>query len=259
MLSSFLQHNPWFDGDIVIFHDELPATVQTRLARFRNIRYRAVGSSDLASHLDRVLARNPKLLRKRFLALEAFDLVEYERVVYLDSDLLCRGEASALFQCDIPLGFAPDQTYFREEVRDAKTFVPLPAGDAVTGSVLDGSFNCGVMTWSPRLLGRETYARLLEQITPALWTNVRTGHTNSVLLNLHFAGKWTVLPERYNHLVSNTSARYTRKRSSIEEAVLIHFLGNPKPWQIEPADIQKLDPERARAFAWWRAASALLA
>ena len=81
---------------------------------------------------------------------------------------------------------------------------------------------------------------------------VRTGNTDMVVLNRYFEGRWSLLPERYNHFVSASAPTYVRERSPMSEAVFLHFLGRPKPWQAAP--LTGADARRLRAFAMWEAA-----
>lgn len=183
--------------------------------------------------------------------MESYNL-PYERVLYLDSDILCVGDASGLMRLDDGLLCCPDQSYFREQARDRRSYVPLDKSSPPSRADVFGvTFNAGMMAIRRSVLGPYVYEGLLERVRSETWSSVRTGHTDSVLLNSYFEGGWTQMPERYNYLISNRSAAYVKARTPMAEAVFLHFLGRPKPWQSY--DAGSVDSGRRPAFAMWRA------
>jgi lipopolysaccharide biosynthesis glycosyltransferase len=149
----------------------------------------------------------------------------------------------------------PDKSYLRDEVRDYKTYAPMVGVAGTSEKVLRATFNVGVMLISPGRLGPSTYADLVECVQPASWSEVSTGHTDSVLLNRRFRDTWTQVSERFNYLISKDRGSYTRASVGIDDAVLLHYLGRPKPWEpVAPDVFDTMDPERKTAFQLWRAA-----
>lgn len=255
LLSSFLRHNAWFHGHLVVIHDGLTEDSREQLARFPNLRFHPVGPA-LETRLA-ALAALPKVGRKlpHLFSLEAFNLPGYDWILALDSDILCLGNLEPLIEMDAPLVCCPDQSYFWEQVRDRRTYVPMARPAAVAADIRSITFNVGVMKIAPRRLSPSVFADLVNQVSPGTWADVRTGHTDSVLLNQHFRGAWTQAPDTFNYLISGGMALYTRGRAPLRDAVLLHFLGKPKPWQPEAAAAaHTMDPERRAAFALWDAA-----
>jgi lipopolysaccharide biosynthesis glycosyltransferase len=258
LLSSFLRHNPWFNGDVVVFHDQLSDAARSRLAQFPNVRLHQVGTA-LSERLH-ALESDPRLARKRahFHSLEAFGLRGYDWVLMLDSDVLCHGDAAALVDIEGALVCCPDQSYFWEQPRNRYTYEPTRVAPATRpADVLPISFNVGVMLIRPSRLGDSVYADLLDAVRPEAFRDVTTGHTVSVLLNRQFSGAWTPAPAYFNYLISGGISKYTRPRPPLDEAVFVHFLGRPKPWQAEALAPDELrDPDRRAAFAQWQDAAA---
>lgn len=256
LLSSFLRHNQWFTGDVVIIHDGLPAAARARLDRFPNVRFHAVGSP-LKARLAALAAARPKLAMKlpNLSSLEAFSLPGYEWVLKLDSDVLCTGSAAGLIDIDGVLLGTPDQAYFRDQVRHRQTYVPQHKSLGAPDKVYAKTFNVGVFLFRPGQLGPHVYADLTDRIHPDTWSLVRTGHSDSVVLNERFRGDWTPLPEEYNYVISRDAARYTRPRIALSEAVFLHYVGRPKPWDAAARSAAPaLDAERRLAFDLWDAA-----
>jgi lipopolysaccharide biosynthesis glycosyltransferase len=261
LLSSFLRRNPWFEGDIVIIQQGLPDHARRRLSRFRNVRFHDVGPA-LTARLAAVAARHPALERKLpiFFSLEAFNLPAYRRVVKLDGDLVCLGDATPLFEHDGAFLACPDQAYFWGRVRDARTYVPRLRGATETDEhILPATFNSGVLVLSPSDLPASIYDELLVGVGPDIWKTIRTGHTDSVVLNQRFRGVWKPLSERFNYLISHEMVRYTRPRVALGQAVFLHLLGRPKPWEGGTPRAPLTDDHRYALNAWheaWNDASA---
>lgn len=258
MLGTFLHHNPWFKGDIVILHDGYTDRVRSELSTFPNVHFRKIGD-EFKRRLLRVFAHLPQFAgdAAKFFTLEAFALTEYERVLFLDSDILCVGDTRELMvDAQLPLLCAPDQCYFREQVRDADTYLPLTLEVAETrDNVLRLTFNSGMMVINSKAIDSSVYQQLVQMVDPHTWRSVRTGHTDSIVLNRYFQNQWQPLPEKFNYLISRNSSRYRRQRSGADAAVLLHFLGNPKPWQVQDTDLEMFDDERAAAFRRWQSAA----
>ena len=250
LLSSFLHHNPWFDGDLVVIHDELSAAGRAALATFPNVRLHAV-EPPLAGRLDAIAARFPPAKRPIFYSLEAFNLPQYSRVLKLDSDMLCTGDASDLFATDAALACCPDQCYLRGRVRDRRTYRPIdaPSGGATAG-VLPMTFNAGMMLIAPGRLPASAFDDLLDLLQPRTWDAVESGHTDSVVLNRYFEGRWTPVDERYNYLTSKQTDRATRARPAIDEAIFLHFVGRRKPWRSRDEGTAMSDERRAALRLW---------
>lgn len=252
LLASFLRHNPWFTGSIVIIDDGLLPENRARLQRFPNLRFHTV-SDALKERLALVGSAHPLLARKRPIlsALEVFNLSGYEAILKVDSDVLCAGSVETLMDGREALRACPDQSYFRDEVRNRRSYVSVARSSAAEADVLAATFNAGVLAIAPPRLASSTYADLVDLVQPATWSGVRTGHSDSVVLNRYFEGRWTSVSERYNHLISSSANRFVRPRISLAEAALIHFLGRPKPWQLEPQALATVEGPRRDAFQLW--------
>lgn len=139
-LASFLAHNPDFPGDIVLYHDGLPAS---DLAALQQIvpRLRAEPLSPLAicAHLGASGAASPPTITAAcgqihpyiLAKFEMFDrLAEYQQLVWFDADLLIRAPLDHLWQGKAPLGWRPlpEGAYARRARRLAR-LRPLHHGD----------------------------------------------------------------------------------------------------------------------------------
>lgn len=256
LLSSFLRCNPLFRGDIVLIHDGLSEEGKARLEHFPNLRFHTIASAFKARLAP--LSADPHLRRAlpRFYSLEAFNLPGYDRILALDSDILCQGSVAELVEMDAALACCPDQSYFWKMSRDLQTYEPHPLTHAEGMGASRITFNAGMMMFSPRRLSPSTYSDLVDEVNSIKWSEIRTGHTDSVVLNRYFRDAWELAPEKFNYLISKGMGWYSRSRCSIDEAVFVHFLGRPKPWEVQRfGSVDALHPEQLKAFERWHSAS----
>ena len=250
LFSSFLRHNPWFRGDLVVIQAQLSERSRAQLAQFPNVRFHSITAA-LDERLA-TLASHPAVGRKltHLYSLEAFNLPEYDWVLALDSDLLCLGDMKGFVAVEGPLVACPDQSYFWERTRDPNTFEPThPA----SGDASASTFNVGVMKITPSRLNPTVFADLVDHVRPETWDRIFTGHSDSILLNRHFRNACVQAPDRFNFLISKGLQHYTRARGLLHDAAMVHFLGRPKPWELEDISVMDAwDPVRRRAFELWR-------
>lgn len=182
-------------------------------------------------------------------ALQKFDLAniisEYDRVIYLDGDVIVREDISTLLQTELEGKIAAvvsdsGQIYFKHDwVRRVGNY-----------------FNSGVMVLDLKSM-REL--RISEQLVEAKKKIGRDNLMDQNAFNLVLDGKVSHLPIRYNFLCVNLSrARhkysindinqlYGTQYSSLEEAMsdaaIVHFSSKDKPWIFTDVPFAEL---------WWR-------
>ncbi len=234
LLHSFLAHHPGWGGDLVVVHDDglTEAGRATLAAAFDGVRVVEV-SATLTARLDRLMAARPGLAdrRARFLSLEVFRL-DYDRVLFADSDVLVRAPLADLFERDEPLLAAGDRPYYEGGGRDRRTFERLPP-EVMTPDALRSSFNAGLLRIAPAALPSDTYDALLARLDPAGWGAVTAGQTDQRVLNLHFEGRVTFLPPADNYLLAHRRVILDRTGASFADARALHYNHPWKPWHVE--------------------------
>lgn len=142
----------------------------------------------------------------------------FRRAVYVDTDIVCRGDLSGLFRLDMgdkPLCAATEE-------------ISPHVVAAATRNGIDPwrYFNSGVLLLrfdSPALSGLIEEAIRVSEQEPE-----RLAFHDQCALNIAFKDAVKELPHRYNHFL-----RPSRDRNGhIEDGVLLHFLDRPKPWDI---------------------------
>ena len=258
-LGSFLKHHPGFDGDLVVVHDALPEAHRRHLARAcPGLRFETA-SPELRARLAALSAARPDLAPRlgQLLSLEAFRLRGYRKVLFYDSDVLFRASVDELFAAPEPLLCCGDDVFLRGGRRDAATFAPLPppsppgavrppgapgpsppatadapgtaGAPAVTGG-LERTFGAGFLLIDAGLVEEDCYPDLLALVSPETWRRTATTHTDQLVLNLHFAGRQTLVSWAYDFVLPFAEAIRARESVDAESARALHFAGPVKPW-----------------------------
>ena len=227
-VGSFLRHHPRFDGDVVVVHDGgLSRESRGYLEALSDrVRFEPVGRG-LRARLA-VLAGAPGFSSARltqFYSLEAFRLTGYRKVLFCDADLLFRAPVDELFDRDADLLCCGDGSYLRGLRRDPATFHMTRGEEG-----LDRTFNSGFMLIDARLLGPRPYADLLALVTPETWRGTKTRSSDQFVLNRHLAGRHTLVGWTYNYLLGSAHEIRTRHHLRWDEAKVLHFSLDNKPW-----------------------------
>ena len=236
MLGSFLRHHPGFDGDIAVIHDALPAPARASLeTAFERMRFVPV-TPELRERAAQAMLGRPGAAGRqaRLHSLDAFRLTGYRKVLFCDSDMMFRGSVDELFDRDEPLLCCGDEAHLAGWGRDAATFRPVAVSSA-TARVLGRTFNAGFLLIDAGLAGERTHAGLLALVTPALWRRAGTLHNDQLVLNLHFAGRQTLVSSTFNYLVRSHEAIRRREGLAPAQARVLHFNGPAKPWRPDLA------------------------
>lgn len=212
---------------------------------------------------------------------------DLERVLYLDGDLLILEDLSLLFEesleghwaAAVPDVACPfmDATRAVPNLRECgpymATYRPVSNYRELGISGEQPYFNSGVLLidladWRQQDLGRQ-FLHCLEQNSDAIWC------WDQYALNVVLAGRWKVLPLRWNcggHLyeylsVDATPLPESESRDAHEQPAIVHFTTKDKPWHAghqhphRDTFFEYLDqtawegwrptPTRGRIASWW--------
>ncbi len=231
MLHSFLHHNPWFDGQITILHDDLLADdMATLRLGFPAITFLGP-STELTAAMDTLVADFPNLKdrQRRFLSLEAFHPDRIGRVLFCDSDLLFRGDVSAILGANAQLIACGDRAQIAGAGRDPASMKERSARDPKTDS---DSFNAGLMVIDESLRTEIVWNQLLGQLDPQAWQSVTSDHTDQAVFNRQFGNQVTLADPAYNYLVGHAGRVRSAIASPMSDAKVLHFNGPAKPWNF---------------------------
>lgn len=263
LVFSFLRHNPWFEGRILVLAGgPLGEASKARLRALADVEFILPGV-DLEARVAALTQAIPALRRAapRFASLEAFGLVDFERVVYIDSDAFVTGDLSALFFGEHleerPLLASPDGSRYDELLGDVEG--AREANRQRYGVALSECFNSGVLSIGGDCLQRHVRDALVASIDPAFWHGVETvGWTDQLILNRHFAGRATLLDGRWNYMPILEAKIRRAHRLHCFDARIVHMAGRCKPWETPPDDLFEQAPGLAKFYELWRQLRALL-
>ena len=231
-ISSFLKHHPFFDGDIVVIHDALPALQRQRVNEIcGEVRFEQV-SAELRTRLAALKAAQPRLAHRlgELYSLEAFRLKGYRKVLFYDSDVLLRASVEELFRSPALLQCRSDEAGLRGQWRDVDNYEPVPP----RAGALERTFGSGFLMIDGQLLEEAgSYAKLLALVSPETWRDRATQHTDQLVLNRHFAGRQTLVDWRYDFVVPMAGEIHASEGWTVEDAKALHFAGPVKPWMTD--------------------------
>lgn len=236
LLSSFLETNFWFKGDIVIFADTdaLTQEEQALLSLFKNVKMTPI-SPPLLKSVAQMMTVNPSISGKNahFYSLEAFNLTGYEKVLFCDSDLLFLDSIEPLFSQHHPLICGGDGAYYQGLVRNKISFAVGQSTDPE--NEFNNTFNAGLMLIDKSLISHETYADLVDLTQPKYWMDKTTPHTDQRIFNQYFAGKQHIIEASYNYLFTHRHSIEAMHPCDFQDIKVLHFNGPNKPWRLTHA------------------------
>ncbi|KAF8445159.1 hypothetical protein BGX38DRAFT_1143517 [Terfezia claveryi] len=137
-------------------------------------------------------------LNETFTKINLWKQTQFNKIVYLDADILPIVPPDELFEIDAAFAASPD--------------IGWP-----------DCFNSGVMLLKP---SQESYEELLRLVQ----SGQSFDGADQGLLNTHFEGKWHRLPFTYN-CTPSASYQYTPAYRHFGSKVsMVHFIGDSKPW-----------------------------
>jgi len=229
---TFLKYNPWFEGDLIILENDLSSKCKKALSYFPNLIYHSIGK-ELLNRIKILTFYLPhyQSIQRRFYSLEVFNLSNYQKILFLDSDMLFKGNIHTLFSKNSSnLIVVPDYQYFLNKKREKLSYLPIhEEKEEKTKEYLYG-FNSGMMMINVKNLSPNTYFSLLKLLNPIIYKEVQTAHTDQYLLNHFFHNHTSFVSSKYNFLLHAKKAIEQKENPTFEEIILIHYSKKTKPW-----------------------------
>jgi lipopolysaccharide biosynthesis glycosyltransferase len=260
MLWSFLRHNPRFEGDILVLDGGLAGRHRKLLESRYGARFVAPDPR-VADAADSIAGRNPAFAKKKkgFCGLQAYQPRDYDRVVWIDADILCAGDCRELFDTAAPLAACPDVQYYRRETRHPETFRQIPIAEEQPGEEWRRlCFNAGVVSVGREHLTGATYDAMLASVPSIPWEAMRHNTlTDQRIANEFFRGNYARLGAAYNFQPWQERLIWLDEQADIFDARLIHFSWTWKPWAVfRASDLARDAPCYLKHFELWHEAFA---
>jgi lipopolysaccharide biosynthesis glycosyltransferase len=233
---SFHKHNPWFDGDYVVISDGISEANIRYLRRKLDVKLKVVTARPDIHRNVAALAQTVTHLQdkaSRFYSITAFGLSDYDKVLFLDSDMLCVGDVSALFQESASgLVATHDGSYYKGQARHRQTYEKVSRERHDAGQLHDISFNAGMMVISGNALSDETYEGIVGFIDARHWQGVVAKNADQIPLNKYFDGRLEIVDGRYNFRFSIADEIQQQDGVTPDNIRIYHYTGKLKPWNL---------------------------
>jgi lipopolysaccharide biosynthesis glycosyltransferase len=252
LLFSFLKYNPNFQGDLIVIHDNLKPKFKKVLTDKFAVKFKQIGQ-ELKEALNSLTLDLPQFGKnqERFWSLEFFGLNDYNQLLFLDSDIVCKGSMEELWNLKDEFSACPDLSYFNNKFRNKKSFELSSSLDKI--SDFERTFNAGVMLYNPTKNREINYKELLNLLSSDTYRNITSGHTDQYLLNLYFHTRVNWLSAKYNFIVREATNIKLKEGASSNDAVFMHYIRNPKPWNFRRILTKKIKGEgEGVPFKDWR-------
>jgi lipopolysaccharide biosynthesis glycosyltransferase len=162
-----------------------------------------------------------------FFAQKLLELGQHERALYIDSDTIVRGSLRELLETPIGMPLAARLEDNRPEVDAAIRINQLEPGKY---------FNSGVLAFD--LTDTNVGAGLERTVHAIHHSHDTLLFHDQCALNIGFKSAFRPLDSRFNYFVKPQLASAALDAAELPDAVIIHYLDRPKPWDpAYPRDI----------------------
>ena len=229
--------HPNRDFDICICFGERPVTVPASL-EYLNIRLCHVNTGTLFQGLRLDPGKSHDVYLR--LALPRALAADYDRILYLDSDIFIQGgDFSALMDLDFsphPIAAVRDNTQWRTPERRPKQFKTL-------GLPTAPYFNAGVILMDVKRYNEQDLLTRCLTLGKAN-ADVMIRHDQN-LYNAVLQGDWAELSPMWNWQFTWSSLLFAMQI----EPHLVHFIGKTKPWKDPKGELSPRFAAAMKAFA----------
>jgi lipopolysaccharide biosynthesis glycosyltransferase len=218
MMNSLKRYNPWFNLPLVILDDGLSEeSIETVKFIYGKVHFHTIRKESYKKVNFNV---TNKRLRCTYYKLDFFNISGYDRLVFIDSDVIVLGNIKELFDCSA--GFAAVKGY--DPRRD----------------ILRRDFNSGVFVVNKMYLTAQVYTELLKICQKGFKM------PDQKTMNIFFGGRTTFLDKVYN--VEKRMLYTSNLKHYLNNARILHYVGE-KPWNKKTNIIEEQFSVLERK--WW--------
>lgn len=201
---SLLHHNKFIDFNWFIFFHDKYSKLNTKDMNLMNTYYKKLIFKKInLEKYDKLIHLTPKHLIPALFKIEAFNLVNYEKVICFDIDMLCTGSVEFLFENSFGMGLSLAGKNYNEKLKFSNKFKRFK------------SFNTGVVVLDEEFINNKIYNNILN-------FNSKCTLADQTLFDsfFRFVPKY-VLPFEYNF---NMNFFYNKK--NFHNIKIIHYAGD---------------------------------
>lgn len=207
-IKSFLKYNKWFNYDFVIIDNGI-SDENRRLIKSHY--EKIIFKSPRKKHYAEVdFSKTHKKLQATFYKLDVFSYYEYDRIVFMDMDIVVLGNIKKIFDC-------------KDDIAACRAY-------NAKMDTLGQTINSGVFVLNNNVITKGNYTALIRMAIDR--SNKRRGLSmpDQKIINIHFADRMQYLDKRFN---VEKRMQHTRQYKGIyENALCLHYVAS-KPWEKE--------------------------
>jgi len=250
MIHSFLKSNPWFGGNIVVISNDLSEESLAALSFFPGIIIEKP-SEMLKQKLEQLCENLPGFsnLINRFYSIELFRLMQYDKILFLDSDMIVIKDIEELFRLPDPIYASLE--WFSGKGRRMSDFGIANSVENIH-EFIENPINAGFLMISKSLFVDGLYENIVNSIHPDHWENTKTHLTDQLIINKFFNNRISIIDACYNYRPKNAEGIYRKEKIRFEDAKIVHFILKAKPWNLnEVFKMASQKIEMLKAFELW--------
>ena len=255
MMHSFLQYNPWFQGDFIVLTDQVSEEMRESLSSFANVKYRIVGEELLArSRTVAAADETGKIFESHFYSLELFNIYGYDKLFYVDSDMLILGSFLPLFDMEAEMICVGDGVYYKGELRDGASYNKRnPKLWEQKSKFWGDNFNAGLILFDGKMANEKHYQELTEMVKIEGYSSQAMRLQDQMIQNIYFRGRYTLVSAKYNYRMGIGTEIKEKDGVDLADAVVIHYTARRKPWlHHEALNRMRKDPTYLQPFLRWQ-------
>ncbi|MEL6392771.1 MAG: glycosyltransferase [Bacteroidota bacterium] len=255
-LYSFRKYNPWFQGDTIVIVDDPSPTMKKHLAYLPDVKLHQLGSDLLHRSAEVTEADNSgRVFQAHFYSLELFNLKGYDRLLFLDSDLLILNSLHELFLMEDPMICVGDGFHYRDKLREGASYNTYkPSVWKSKKETWGGCFNSGLLLYDGSWANEKNYQALCRMVTTEGYSQQAMRLQDQMIQNIYFRDQFTLVSGRYNYRLGLVADGILEKDGiRQEDAYVLHFTARKKPWlHHEALDRLTDNPRYFDAFRLWQ-------
>jgi lipopolysaccharide biosynthesis glycosyltransferase len=227
MIKSFLKHNTWFKGDIVVISSDSGYLKKKLAFHFKNILV-IEPSAELTTKIDKIILKAGylNLIRDRFLKFEIFRLENYDKIIYYDSDILHIKGIPEIIVLRQNFYASSDPAFIRGFYRNRKTMQKIAIGN-YSEKYYPQFVNSGFLIIGSNFLNSSLFKTIIETMGTIDYSDFEDKLADEPVLNALFEKNLEIAPQLFNCSVHLIAEGFIK-----DDICSVHFTGINKPWKI---------------------------
>ncbi|MEM6396009.1 MAG: glycosyltransferase [Bacteroidota bacterium] len=252
MVYTFRKYNPWWQGKFIVLVDQPTPEMEKHLTYLPGIELHPIGDELLRRSIDVAEADHTgKVFQSHFYSLELFNLKGYDKLFYVDSDMLILGSFHELFLLPDPMVCVGDGFHYKDKLREGASYNTYkPKFWQSKSKGWDGCFNAGLILFDGSWANEKHYHELCEMVTTEGYSQQAMRLQDQMIQNIYFRDRFKLISARYNYRLGLADGILKKDGIRQEDAHVIHYTARRKPWLHHEA-LGRL-PSEARYFDAFR-------